>query len=127
MTLSRQHEPVIPGRHDPRQPNGAGQRRRPGRRLATAALICALLGLLTCGVGSIVALVLGRAARRQIRGANAGGSVHGEGLVRAGAIVGWIGIAWYACVAVLVVALAIWASHQPDSGVHHHHHWHFHD
>ncbi len=54
--------------------------------LAIASLVCALAGLGTCGVASIVGAIMGHVARRQIRERGE----DGDGLALAGIIIGWI-------------------------------------
>jgi hypothetical protein len=54
--------------------------------LAIASLVCALCGLVLCGVPSIVGAILGHVARRQIRERGEAG----DGLALAGIISGWI-------------------------------------
>jgi hypothetical protein len=60
---------------------------------AIAALILGILGVIgVCPlVGSIIALVLGRAAEKRIEAS--GGTIGGEGLAKAGWILGIVGIA----------------------------------
>jgi hypothetical protein len=60
--------------------------------LAIAALVCALAGIATCGVTSVIGAILGHVARRQIR--ERGES--GDGLALAGIITGWIIFGLYA-------------------------------
>ncbi len=58
---------------------------------ATLSMIAGILGLtLFPFIGSIVAVVAGYAARREIRAAD--GALGGEGLATAGIVLGWIGI-----------------------------------
>jgi hypothetical protein len=61
---------------------------------AIASLVLSLVSL--CGIGSILAIVFGNMAKRQIR--TEGGE--GSGLATAGIIIGWVGL-------VIVVAYAI--------------------
>ncbi len=58
--------------------------------LAVAALILGIVGWLPCGVGSLIAVVLGFIARNQIREAR--GRQAGEGLALAGIILGFLAI-----------------------------------
>jgi hypothetical protein len=67
--------------------------------LAIASLVLGLVGWTVC-VGSIVAIVLGFVAQSQIR--KSGGRQGGEGLARAGIILGFIGLA--AIILLFVVA-----------------------
>jgi hypothetical protein len=109
--------------NDPAQPSHPTKTHRPTNRLARASLICAVLGLLTCGAGSLVGAVLGHLARHQIR--TRGGT--GDQAARAGVIIGWAGTGLYLSVTVLVVLFAVWAAgHNSLDGGHHSHHWHFH-
>ncbi len=67
--------------------------------LAVASLV---LGILTlCGIGSILALVFGYQAKRQID--ESGGTESGRGMAVAGIVLGWIGLA---LVAIYVIVLA---------------------
>jgi hypothetical protein len=59
--------------------------------LATASLILGLVGWIPCGIGSIVGIVLGFVALGQIRAA--GGAQSGDGVAKAGIILGFVGIA----------------------------------
>lgn len=73
--------------------NGAG----------TAALICGILGLLCCGILSIVAIITGVRGKRL---AEQGLATNG-GSAKAGLILGWIGIAlWILGVAGYIALLA---------------------
>ena len=56
--------------------------------LAIASLVLSLVGL--CGIGSILAIIFGTRARREIR--NSQGAQGGDGLALAGIIIGWIGL-----------------------------------
>jgi uncharacterized Tic20 family protein len=70
--------------------------------LAIISLIASILGLtLFPTIGSIVGLILGYMARKQIR--QSPGLMGGEGLAKAGIILGWIGVA----LAVIGICLAI--------------------
>ena len=74
-------------------PVGGGQQTNP---LAIGSLVASLVGLL-CGIGSIVGIILGFMARKQIQ--ESGGTQGGEGMATAGIIIGFIslalGIIWY--------------------------------
>ncbi len=59
--------------------------------LAVASLILGLVGWTLCGVGSVIAVVLGFVARGQIKAS--GGGQSGDGMALAGIILGFIGIA----------------------------------
>ncbi|MCU1468608.1 MAG: hypothetical protein JWM72_4536 [Actinomycetia bacterium] len=58
--------------------------------LATAALVLGAVGWIPCGIGSLVAIVLGFIARTQIRESQ--GRQGGDGLALAGIILGFIGV-----------------------------------
>ena len=71
-----------------------------------------ILGLVCClpaPIGGIVAIVLGRQARAQIR--RAGGAETGEGLAQAGEIIGWI-ITVLSILAVIVIVGLIFVGNQ---------------
>jgi len=60
------------------------------------------VGWLVCGVGSIVAVVLGFIARNQIK--MSGGRETGDGMAKTGIILGFIGIA---LIIAYIVAVAV--------------------
>jgi Domain of unknown function (DUF4190) len=77
-----------------------------------AAIVSVLLGVLWFGgIGSVLALVFGYRARRQIK--NSAGSQKGSGLATAGIILGWIGIAILAAAAAaaLIAGVALMGAH----------------
>jgi hypothetical protein len=80
----------------------------PTNGLAIASLVLGIVGWVACGVGSIVAIVLGFVARDQIR--KAGGRQGGDGLALAGIILGFISIG------LLVALFAIAAASSSGSG-----------
>jgi hypothetical protein len=61
---------------------------------ATISLIAGILGLTFLPtIGSIVAVITGMSARKEIRAAQASGmTMGGEGMATAGLVMGWIGI-----------------------------------
>ena len=70
----------------------SGQPVAPVRETNGLAVASLLLGVLWIWwIGSVLALVFGYRARRQIK--NSGGSQKGSGLAAAGIVLGWIGIA----------------------------------
>lgn len=74
----------------------------PNSGMAVASLIASILGLtLIPTIGSVLGLILGYMARNRIR--DSAGTMGGEGLAKAGIILGWIGVA----LLVLGVCLAI--------------------
>ena len=81
----------------------------PNSSLAVVSLIAGILGLtLFPTIGSIVALITGSMAKREI--AQSGDTLGGDGLARAGIILGWIGIAltvFGLCVAGFVIGLPL--------------------
>ena len=70
---------------------------------AIASLVLSLVGL--CGIGSILAIVFGNMAKKEIAARGEGGL----GLAKAGIIIGWIGLAGVVLY-VLVVIVALGAS-----------------
>ncbi len=63
----------------------------PAKRTSGLAVVSLLLGVLwLAGIGSVLALIFGYRARREIK--NSGGSLTGSALAMAGIILGWIGI-----------------------------------
>ncbi len=70
---------------------------------AIASLVLSLVGL--CGIGSILAIVFGNMAKKEIDARGEGGL----GLAKAGIIIGWIGLAGVVLY-VLVVIIALRAS-----------------
>jgi hypothetical protein len=77
--------------------------------MAIGSLIASILGLtLFPTIGSIIGLILGYMARNQIRDSR--GTMGGEGLAKAGIIIGWIGIALAVigiCLGVLFLILGV--------------------
>lgn len=82
------------------RPAAAAGARGASNGFAVASLVCSLL-FFTWGVGSVLAIVFGYVARRQIR--DSGGVQGGAGIAMAGIVLGWIGLALVVAVAVLVV------------------------
>ena len=70
--------------------------------LAIAALVLSIVGWVPCGVGSVVAVILGFVARSQIRQSQ--GRQGGDGLALAGIILGFVGVAFVVFSLVLSVA-----------------------
>ncbi len=83
--------------------------RQENNTLALISLIASILGLTFIPtVGSIVGLILGYMARKQIRAGT--GAVGGEGLAKAGISRGWIGVALAVigmCIAIAFVVFTI--------------------
>ena len=72
-------------------PSGSTSSAAPNSSLALVSLITGILGLTFFPlVGSIVAVVTGMMARKEIL--EGGGALGGDGLATAGLVLGWIGI-----------------------------------
>jgi len=83
---------------------GPGARVRTGTNgMAVASFVCSLL-FFVYFIPSILAVVFGHVARRQLR--DAGGQQRGAGLATAGLVLGWIGVAALAVIVVVLVVLA---------------------
>ncbi|TYB49270.1 DUF4190 domain-containing protein [Actinomadura chibensis] len=79
---------------------------RPTNGMATASLVCGLIGFFACGLTSILAIIFGHVAQSQMKRTGEGG--HGMAvtglilgyLVSAGWIIFWVlyilGVAWFA-------------------------------
>jgi hypothetical protein len=81
----------------------------PNSGKAIAALICGIVGLTSCGLVGIVAIVLGNQARGEI--AASGGRVEGDGLAQAGLVMGWISVGLLALgVTVFLIVLVVLAT-----------------
>ncbi|MEU5913235.1 DUF4190 domain-containing protein [Micromonospora sp. NPDC047527] len=72
------YPPSYPGYGYPAPPKTNG--------LAIASLVLALVGVTSCGITSPIGAILGHVAQKQIRASGEGG----EGMAKAGIIVGWI-------------------------------------
>ncbi|MGQ0846205.1 MAG: hypothetical protein ACT4QF_18950 [Sporichthyaceae bacterium] len=87
-----------PGWYPPPAPRTSGQ--------SVAVLVLGIASLTVFwGLAGIVALVLAPGAKRQI--AASGGTLGGEGLIRAGVICSWISIVLTAIAIVLIVGLLV--------------------
>jgi hypothetical protein len=85
----------------------------PFRETNGSAIVAVVLGVLWfAGIGSVLALVFGYRARREIK--SSGGSQKGSGLATAGIILGWIGIA--VLVAGVAAGLAVMVAAAGSSG-----------
>ena len=78
------------GQYPPPYPP-SGFQHAPTNGLAIASLVLGIVGWIPCGVGSIVAIVLGFVARSQIRASQ--GRQGGDGLALAGIILGFLAVA----------------------------------
>lgn len=88
----------------------AGHYPPPGTQItngtAIASLVLSLVGLFMIPIiPSIAAIALGRSARTEIEAS--AGAQGGEGIARAGEVMGWIGVAFYGLVIVGFIALVI--------------------
>jgi len=85
------------------------QTEAPASGLAIGSLVSSILGLTFVPLaGSIVGLVLGYMARKAIQ--ESAGTVGGDGLAKAGVIIGWVGVGLSAaacCLVVLAVLLFV--------------------
>ena len=78
--------------------------RTPGQ--AYAALILGIVGLVVCPLlPSIAAVVFGHLAKGEID--RAGGQLGGRGLAMTGLILGWIGVAFWALIFLVIVAFSV--------------------
>lgn len=79
---------------------------KPNNGLAVGAMIAGIVGLFAVPIiGSILGIVLGTLAKRQI--AESGGREGGEGMAQAGIITGWIGLALWVLFIVFFLILFI--------------------
>lgn len=84
--------PGGPGGYGPGGPGGYGYSQPQQNQKALWSMILGILGLVCCGIfAAVPALILGNNAKKEI--AASGGAQTGEGLAKAGVILGWIGIA----------------------------------
>jgi len=86
-------------------PYGGGAYSPPNSSMALVSLIAGILGLTIFPfLGSIVALITGSMAKTEI--ANSRGALSGEGLAKAGIILGWVGVGLSVC-GICIAAIAI--------------------
>jgi hypothetical protein len=72
-------------------PYGSGSYAPPNSSMAIVSLIAGILGLTIFPlIGSIVALITGSMAKKEINESR--GALGGEGMAKAGVILGWIGV-----------------------------------
>lgn len=74
-------------------------------------LVCCCYGIITLSL-SIAALVMGKAAQKRIRAS--GGMLGGESFAKAGVILGYVGIAFFAVFIILVICFAASLFAAPD-------------
>ena len=72
-------------------PPGGDSYSLPNSNMAVVSLIAGILGVsLFPLLGSVIAIITGMMARREIR--ESGGALGGDGLATAGLVLGWIGV-----------------------------------
>jgi hypothetical protein len=85
---------------------GAGLGVAPPRRttngMAIASMVLGIAQLFLCLIGTVLALVFGYIARRQIR--DSMGAQGGDGMAIAGIILGWVGVAAFAVIIIVAIA-----------------------
>jgi hypothetical protein len=93
-------ELYVPSRENEYPPTRSGP---PTSGTAIASLIFSVLGIIQVLpiIGSVAGLILGYVARSDIR--DSGGRIQGEGMARAGIVLGWVGVGLAVLVACLVV------------------------
>jgi hypothetical protein len=69
--------------------------------LAVTSLVLGLLGVFTCGVGSVIGIVLGFVSRDQIK--RSWGRQTGSGMATAGIILGFLGAAFWLVIMIIAV------------------------
>jgi hypothetical protein len=76
--------------------------------LATASLICGLLGLVLCGfITGVPAIICGHMAATRIR--NSGGTLGGAGAAKWGLITGYVGTILSILLSIGIIIFVIWA------------------
>lgn len=85
---------------------------QPTNSMAVGSFVCGLLQLFSFGLTAIPAVILGHAARRQIRRTHQ----PGDGFAVAGLVLGWLGIAFITVVVIGLVATVITSSSPGFSG-----------
>ena len=80
---------------------------RPTNGMATASLICALVGILFCGLTSILAVIFGHISLGQIKRTGEGG----HGMAVAGLIIGYlITLGWLVILLFYILGIAMFAA-----------------
>ncbi|HLN76492.1 MAG TPA: DUF4190 domain-containing protein [Nocardioidaceae bacterium] len=86
----------------PPPPPGMGGYPPQSNQKALWSMILGILSIVTCGIfAGIPAIILGGSARKEIAGS--GGMQSGEGMAKAGVILGWISVAITVLVIIFVV------------------------
>ena len=89
---------------------------QPSNTTALISLIASILGVTFIPtIGSIVGLILGYMARKQIR--ESGGAMGGEGMAKAGIILGWIGVGLAVLGICIVIAFMVLGLTIPGIGI----------
>ena len=95
--------------HPARATGGAVSLGRRTEGSATASLVLGIAGLVVCPlVCSILAVIFGNQAKRKI---GSDPSLDGEGMAKAGVILGWVGIGLAALGIIIVIIAAVAANH----------------
>lgn len=96
--------PMVPSPPPPFQPLGPVYLpppvRKPANGMAVGSLICGIGSIMTAGLTSIPAVVLGHVAKDQLRK----GDQEGDGLATAGLVLGWLGIIGWGMFWILAMA-----------------------
>jgi Domain of unknown function (DUF4190) len=96
--------PGVPG-VPPGQPYGAPP---PNSGKAVTALVLGILGIVMCQVLGVAAVIVGKQANDEI--AASGGRLGGEGLAKAGIILGWVAVALLVVTAVILFFVLLLAA-----------------
>ncbi len=78
-----------------------GQVAQTGERTSGKAIASLIFSILGSGIFSVVGLILGYQAKREID--ESGGRITGRGLALAGIIIGWIGVAFTVLLIILFI------------------------
>ncbi|QFG23179.1 DUF4190 domain-containing protein [Actinomadura sp. WMMB 499] len=102
------YDPYGYGSQDPYAPQPAVQHHHygpppapPTNGMATAAMVCGLIGIVFCGFTSILAIIFGHVAQSQIRRTGEGGS----GMATAGLVMGYIVTALWAAIWIFYIVV----------------------
>lgn len=98
--------PPPPGYGPPPGPGYGPTRSTHGK--AIAALICGIAGFFVCPLTAIAAVILGPQAKREI--AAEPHRYEGEGLAKAGQIIGWVCLGFYLLLALIFVVILVVAA-----------------
>lgn len=99
--------------HPARATGGAVAMGRRNEGSATASLVLGIAGLVVCPlVCSVLAVIFGNQAKRKIA---SDPSLDGEGMAKAGVILGWVGIG-LAILGVIVIVISVAAANRGTMG-----------